>query len=61
MKEYSYEAERSWEKQRRPIVIDHHHPRQRQQHRHARDDAAMDADASSMSGMYTHLYFRSRR
>ncbi len=62
MKEYSYEVEHSWEKQRRPIGGDHHH-RQRhppQHHHHQRhpggEDAAMDADASSMSGMYKHLY-----
>ncbi len=56
MKEYTYEVEHSWEKQRRPIVD--HHQRQRHQHqRHqAGDDAAMDADASSMSGMYKHFY-----
>jgi hypothetical protein len=58
MKEYTYEVEHSWEKQRRPVVIDHH---QRQRHQHHQrhsggDDAAMDADASSMSGMYKHLY-----
>ncbi len=57
MKEYSYEVEQSWEQQRLPVVVDHHH-RQRH-HRHQRhsggDDAAMDADASSMSGMYKHL------
>jgi hypothetical protein len=58
MKEYTYEVEQSWEKQRRPVTVDHHH-RQRH-HRHQQhsggDDAAMDADASSMSGMYKHLY-----
>ncbi|CAF4459153.1 unnamed protein product, partial [Rotaria magnacalcarata] len=48
MKEYTYEAERSWEKHRRPIVIDHQ-ARQRHQHQPIGDDAAMDADASSMS------------
>jgi hypothetical protein len=61
MKEYTYEVEHSWEKQRRPVVVDHHHrQRHQQQHQHQRhfdgDDAAMDADASSMSGMYKHLY-----
>ncbi|UJR31992.1 hypothetical protein I4U23_019462 [Adineta vaga] len=58
MKEYIYEAEQSWETQRRPAVVDHHH-RQRHSHQHNHrqqnfgggDDAAMDADASSMSGM----------
>ncbi len=62
MKEYTYEVEQSWEKQRRPVVVEHHH-RQRHQHQHHHqqrqpggDDAAMDADASSMSGMYKHFY-----
>ena len=63
MKEHIYEAEQSWETQRRPVVVDHNH-RQRHQHQpnHRQlnlgggDDAAMDADASSMSGMYEHLY-----
>ncbi|CAF3102541.1 unnamed protein product [Rotaria socialis] len=48
MKEYTYEAERSWEKHRRPGVIDHQ-ARQRHQRQPIGDDAAMDADASSMS------------
>lgn len=63
MKEYSYEVEHSWEKHRRPVVVDHHHRQRYQQHHHHQqqrhpggDDAAMDADASSMSGMYKHLY-----
>jgi hypothetical protein len=61
MKEYTYEVEHSWEKQRRPIGVDHHHrQRQQQHHRQQRypggEDAAMDADASSMSGTYKHLY-----
>ena len=63
MKEHIYEAEQSWETQRRPVVVDHNH-RQRHQHQpnHRQlnlgggDDAAMDAHASSMSGMYEHLY-----
>ena len=60
MKEYAYEVEQSWEKQRRPPPpppVDHHQ-RQRQTHsRHPVDDAAVDADASSMSGTYDkHLY-----
>lgn len=62
MKEYTYEAEHSWERHRQPVVTDHHHhhqqhpPRQRHQRNQTGDDAAMDADASSMSGMYKHLY-----
>ncbi len=65
MKEYSYEVEHSWEKQRRPaVVVDHHHRQRHQQHQHQHhhqrhsggDDAAMDADASSMSGTYKHFY-----
>ncbi|CAF1460677.1 unnamed protein product [Adineta steineri] len=56
MKEYIYEAEHSWETQRRPaVVVDHHH-RQRHQHQNNHrqrnlggEEAAMDADASSMS------------
>lgn len=77
MKEYTYEAEHSWETQRRPVVVDHHHRQrqQAQQQHHPRqpnlgggvaDDAAMDADASSMSGTYErlscdasrHVYFK---
>ena len=64
MKEYTYEVEQSWEQQQRrppppvPIAVDHHPSRQRH-HRHQRhslgEDAAMDADASSMSGMCKHL------
>ena len=65
MKEYSYEVEQSWEKQRRPLATDHQpqhhrarHPQQQQQQQRQviGDDAAMDADASSMSGMYKHFY-----
>ena len=64
MKEYAYEVEQSWEKQHRrppppppPPPVDHQQ-RQRQAHsRHPVDDAAVDADASSMSGTYDkHLY-----
>jgi hypothetical protein len=56
MKEYTYEVEHSWEKQRRPIVVDQQHRHQHHQH-FGGDDAAMDADASSMSGMYIYFIF----
>ena len=70
MKEYTYEVEQSWEQQQRPpqLVADHHHhhhrvrhAQQQAQHQQQRqvigDDAGMDADASSMSGMYNkHFY-----
>ncbi len=62
MKEYIFEAEHSWETQRRPVIVDHHnHQRHQHQPNHRQrhlggDDAAMDADASSMSGMYNDLY-----
>ena len=56
MKEYTYEVQHSWEKQQRPIVPDHQH-RHRHRHRYVtRDDAAIDADASSMSGKYMRLF-----
>jgi hypothetical protein len=53
MKEYTYQVEHSWEKQRRLVGIDHqyrchHHRRQRSN--------ADDADATSMSGKYKHMY-----
>lgn len=55
MKEYTYEIQHSWERQRRPIATDNqHHRPHHHHHRHERpfgkEDAAMDADASSMSG-----------
>lgn len=54
MKEYTYEVEQTWEKQRRPVS--HVESRQRHQQRHSTgEDAAMDADASSMSGTYRAL------
>jgi len=57
MKEYTYEVEHSWEKQRQPIFSDNQH---RHYHHHRRrvggEDAAMDADASNMSGKYVYLY-----
>ncbi|CAF0777396.1 unnamed protein product [Adineta steineri] len=52
MKEYIYEVEHSWEKQREPVFNDQHHRHHHQHHQHRRcggEDAAMDADASSMS------------
>ncbi|CAF1136886.1 unnamed protein product [Rotaria sp. Silwood1] len=55
MKEYIYEVEHSWERQRRPIVTGSQHRQQQHHHRHHRhrcfgkDDTAIDADASSMS------------
>ncbi|CAF3109886.1 unnamed protein product [Rotaria socialis] len=53
MKEYTYEVQHSWEKQRRPIATDTRHHHQYHHHRHqqsfGKEDAAMDADASSMS------------
>ena len=61
MKEYSYEVERRWERQQRraPPPVPNHpsSPSVAAIHQaHSRqvigDDAAMDADASSMSGMY---------
>ncbi len=62
MKEYTYEVEHSWEKQRRPVTVDHQNRNQHRHHRQhhcrhsRREDAAMDADASSMSGQYKYLY-----
>lgn len=54
MKEYTYEIQHSWEKQRRPIATEHQH--QHRHHNHQRcirkDDTGIDADASSMSGTY---------
>ena len=60
MKEYTYEVEHSWEKQQQrrappapPLDgIDHQHHRSRHSHHRSNvgEDAAMDADASSMSG-----------
>ncbi|CAF3164241.1 unnamed protein product [Rotaria sp. Silwood2] len=56
MKEYTYEVQHSWEKQRRTIVADNQHRQQHRHHRHhhhhrcfGKDDTAIDADASSMS------------
>ncbi|CAF0742541.1 unnamed protein product [Adineta steineri] len=52
MKEYIYEVEHSWEKQREPVFNDQQHRHHHQHHQHRRcggEDAAMDADASSMS------------
>lgn len=63
MKEYSYEVEHRWERQQQqrrappPVPNDPSPPSVAAIHQaHSRqvigDDAAMDADASSMSGMY---------
>ncbi|CAF0876906.1 unnamed protein product [Rotaria sordida] len=58
MKEYTYEVQHSWEKQRRTNAVDnqhrqqqHHHRRHHHQHHrcYGKDDTAIDADASSMS------------
>jgi hypothetical protein len=49
MKEYTYEVEHSWEKERRPVVIGH-------QHHHRQRSSGDDADASSISGKYKHLF-----
>jgi hypothetical protein len=51
MKEYTYEVEHHWEKQRRPVAVDHQHRRQLRQR-----CSGHDADASSISGKYKHLY-----
>ncbi|CAF1309595.1 unnamed protein product [Rotaria sordida] len=60
MKEYTYEVQHSWEKQRRTNAVDnqhrqqqHHHRRHHHQHHrcYGKDDTAIDADASSMSEM----------
>jgi hypothetical protein len=53
MKEYIYEVEHSWEKQREPVVVDHQH---QHHHHHRQRSSGDDADASSMSGKYKHLY-----
>lgn len=60
MKEFSYEVEHRWERQRRPpppvpneaspVSVTTAQPSQSRAL--SGDDAAMDADASSMSGMY---------
>jgi hypothetical protein len=55
MKEYTYEIEHSWEKQRRPVNMDHQRRRQLRQR-----SSENDADASSMSGKYKYLYSVSR-
>jgi len=56
MKEYTYEVEHSWEKQRRPVVgIDRQH-RHHHHHHHCQRSSGDDADASSMSGKHQHLY-----
>jgi hypothetical protein len=60
MKEYTYEVEHSWEKQRRLVTDDHQHRHHHHRHHHCRragrEDAAMDADGSSMCGTYKYFY-----
>ena len=64
MKEYTYEIEHSWERQREPVVLNNQHQHQRHSHRHHRcqrarkDEIAMDADASSISGKFIQFIFR---
>jgi hypothetical protein len=48
MKEYTYEIEHSWEKQRRSVPVDH----QRHRRQFRQQCSGHDADASSISGMY---------
>lgn len=50
MKEYTYEMEHSWEKQRRPMAFDRIH-RRALQYRYSGNEA----DASSISGKYKHI------
>ena len=60
MKEYTYEIEHSWERQREPVVLNNQHQHQRHSHRHHRcqrarkDEIAMDADA------LLHIYIKLR-
>jgi len=56
MKEYTYEVEHTWEKQRLPVAIDNQH--RHHHHHHRQRSSGDDADASSMSGKYsiTSLY-----
>lgn len=50
MKEYTYQMEHSWEKQRRAMPLDRAH-RRVLRHRYSGNDA----DASSISGKYKHI------